>query len=384
MSGETIDVVSDLAGLRALGTEWNRLAARFASPFLRHEWNLACAEAFSGSLRPAVHVLRFDGRIAAIAPLALVHGHPNGRRRTGVRRLEMLGTFGDVPGGCLYRDEESLKQLLRSLLADGRPIFLSHLESDGIEARLIGELLPRSSVCVTRDAGASYWVPLGVSWREFEPRISSNQRKNLRRRRRRAEELGQVGFEIIVADTGNVDHYLEEFFRVEAAGWKSRSGTALLSVPHMKRIETLYAQAAARLGILRFYFLRINNEAAAAQLVIDHGGRLWRLKIGYDERFRRISPGLLLAQEALRHACERGYEAIEPLGGAEPHKAIWTDRQRHYCSVRVYPVLSLAGSVALGCDFAAFVRRRAGTVVRRLCPRDAGARAGPVGGPAVA
>lgn len=102
-----------------------------------------------------------------------------------------------------------------------------------------------------------------------------------------------------------------------------------------------------------------NGEAAAAQLVVDHGNRLWGLKTGYDERFRRVSPGLLLMQDILREACERGYEAVEFLGAAEPYKAIWTDRQRDYCSIRLYPMLSPLGGLALGQDLAAFARRRA-------------------------
>jgi len=63
-----LEVVSDFPGLRALGEEWNALAARFASPFLSHAFNVACAEAFCESPQPAVHVLRSGGRIAAIAP----------------------------------------------------------------------------------------------------------------------------------------------------------------------------------------------------------------------------------------------------------------------------------------------------------------------------
>jgi CelD/BcsL family acetyltransferase involved in cellulose biosynthesis len=377
-----IEVVSDLAGLRELGEEWNELAARFASPFLRHEWNLACAEAFCESLRPAVHVLRSGSRIAAIAPLALVHGDANGRRRRGVLRLQMLGAFGSGSNGFLYRDEESLRELLERLFACRRPIFLSGLESDGAELRLLRELVPCSSVCVIRDAGAPYWVPLGPSWHEVEARIPAKRRSDLRRERKHAEKLGEVRFETITADEGNVDCHLEEFYRVEAAGWKTRASIAILSVPHARRHYTLYARAAARVGLLRLYFLRINGEAAAAQLVLDYGNRLWGLKSGYDEKFRRVSPGLLLFHEVLRHACGLGYETLEILGGAEMYKTIWTDRRRHYCSVRIYPLLSPLGGLALGQDFAALARRRSGNLVRAGYPWRTGSGSGRLPAPA--
>jgi CelD/BcsL family acetyltransferase involved in cellulose biosynthesis len=378
-----IEVVSHLAGLRALGEEWNGLAKRFASPFLSHGFNLACAEAFCESLRPAVHVLRSGGRIAAIAPLALVHGHVDGRRRPGVRRLEMLATFGGKTGGFLYRDEESLTKLLRCLLAGRRPISLSRLESVGVEARLLRGLAPRSSLCVIRDAGTSVWVPLDPSWSAFEARISSKRLRELRRERKRAEELGEVRFEVVAADEGNVDRYLQAFYQVEAAGWKTRAGTAILSVPYMERFQSLSARAAARLGLLRFYFLRIKDEAAAAQLVIDHGNRLWELKAGYDERFRRVSPGTLLDCEILRHACERGYEAVEFLGAVEPYKAVWTDRRHHFCSIRVYPLRSPLGQIALAHDLVAFAGGRAARAIRTFYPRGPGWWAAPPGGAGV-
>lgn len=106
-------------------------------------------------------------------------------------------------------------------------MFLCQLESNGIELQLLRELVPRSSVCVTRDAGAAYWVPLGPSWRDVEARISANRRSDLRRERKHAGKLGEVRFEVVIADEGNVNRYLEEFYRVEASGWKARSGTAI-------------------------------------------------------------------------------------------------------------------------------------------------------------
>jgi CelD/BcsL family acetyltransferase involved in cellulose biosynthesis len=360
-----IEVVSDLAGVRALGAEWNEIAEDFASPFLRHERSLALVEAFSDEIRPAVHVVRSRGRITAIAPLAFT-------RKFGATWLELLRGptgFPSGPWGFLYRDEVSLAELVKHLLAGGRPVALHRIESDGVEARLLRELLPRRSVCLVRAAGACLWMPLGPSWGNVEARISSKRHRELRRERRRAEDLGQVRFEACAANEHNVDHYLQKFYRIEAAGWKARAGTAILSMPGHQRFYTIYARAAARLGLLRFYILHINDEPVAAQLVIVHGNRLWELKTGFDERFRRVSPGILLDYEILKHACERGYEAVEFLGVVEPYKAIWTSWQRSYCSIRIYPVLSLAGSAALGQDLAVAVHARVRRLIQRVANR---------------
>jgi hypothetical protein len=85
------------------------------------------------------------------------------------------------------------------------------LESGRAEARMLGEHLPRSAVSVTRDAGTSFWVPLGTTWREFEARSSAKRPSELRRDRKRAETAGEVRSEAVSADEGNVDRYLQEF-----------------------------------------------------------------------------------------------------------------------------------------------------------------------------
>jgi CelD/BcsL family acetyltransferase involved in cellulose biosynthesis len=92
-------------------------------------------------------------------------------------------------------------------------------------------------------------------------------------------------------------------------------------------------------------------------------GRMWVLKIGFDEAFARCSPGFHLTCEALRHACDRGVRAYEFLGSAEPWEMRWRPEPRAYKLIVVYPVTArgLVGAVR---DAAGVMWRRA-TCVRR-------------------
>ena len=124
---------------------------------------------------------------------------------------------------------------------------------------------------------------------------------------------------------------------LEAAGWKGRTGSALLSDPHRRQFYEKYATIASEKGILRLSFMRIGGEVAATQIAVESGGRFWLLKVGYDEKFARCSPGHLLMVQTLRYAAERGLRTFEFLGSAEPWTQVWTTDVRPCVSVWAYP-----------------------------------------------
>lgn len=93
---------------------------------------------------------------------------------------------------------------------------------------------------------------------------------------------------------------LEEFLRLEAAGWKGRSGTALASRPqHVAYIREIVSNFAA-VDAARIDLLRLNGAPIAGGLLLDLAGQSHFLKIAYDEGKARLSPGRALAIEMLR------------------------------------------------------------------------------------
>ena len=150
-------------------------------------------------------------------------------------------------------------------------------------------------------------------------------------RSRRKLDLSELVFGTFLAEI------LAESFRVEADGWKGRTGSALLSDPHRRQFYEKYATIASEKGILRLSFMRIGGEVAATQIAVESGGRFWLLKVGYDERFARCSPGHLLMVETLRYAAERGLRTFEFLGSTEPWTQVWTTDVRPCVSVWAYP-----------------------------------------------
>jgi CelD/BcsL family acetyltransferase involved in cellulose biosynthesis len=345
-------IIRDPVEMESWAPAWNEMAERFKTPLLRHELLAACAEAFC--LPGQLHVvMQKSGKgIGAIAPLAFV-------RKRGWERLELLGSsFLSEPGGFLYRDAESLRDLMLGLMKDGKPMLLSRLGEDSGEVGMLREMNKKRALVVARTETGSPYLPLTTNWAAFEAALSSRDRYDLRRAGKRAERSGKIQFEIANPGPETVDRYLEEIYRVEAAGWKGRQGTALLADERLKRFFNLYAKAASRQGALRLCFLRINDRAVAVQLAAEYYKRFWVFKIGYDEAFSRCSPGILLMHETIRYAFEQGLEAYEFLGFDAPWMHRWTEQKHSHITARIYP-FSLRGQLRLGRDAAVSVVNKA-------------------------
>lgn len=354
-----IKIICNPSEIQSLAGDWNQLAEGFGTPLLYNEWFAACAEAYHQPGQLCVVVNKSRHGIDAIAPLVLAENR-------GFKVLEFLGSsFLFEPGGMIYRDEESLEELMNAVIGIGKPVILDRFKSESLEIVMLKKINKRRFFCISRDCQGSPFLQITGTWPEFEANMSSRSRYDLRRARRRAETMGDIRFEILSPDPAATDRYFEEFCQVEASGWKGREGTAILMDKRMKHFLSIYARSASRLGALRLCFLRINDKAAAALLGIEYFGSFWVLKTGYDETFSRCSPGILLLHETIRYSYTHGLKVYEFLGTDESWMHIWTGQQHSYSSIRVYPI-SIIGQLKFGLDISLAIFNRASKMVRRI------------------
>jgi CelD/BcsL family acetyltransferase involved in cellulose biosynthesis len=88
----------------------------------------------------------------------------------------------------------------------------------------------------------------------------------------------------------------------------------------------LAAAAPARCGCacsLRLRLLELDGQLLAGDLSCVFENTEFLVKTGYDERFSRLSPGLVLRAEALRAAIDEGLSRYDFLGGPDPYKVRW-------------------------------------------------------------
>src|SRR5690606_22324004 len=92
---------------------------------------------------------------------------------------------------------------------------------------------------------ASPYIPLPASCDELFQRLDRHFRQNLRRRRRRLAEHGELGFEVITGGE-EVDAALEDALAIEASGWKGAGGTAIRSRPELVGFYSAWVRLLAR------------------------------------------------------------------------------------------------------------------------------------------
>lgn len=121
----------------------------------------------------------------------------------------------------------------------------------------------------------------------FLQTISTKKRRELSRQFRRLGDLGTVTIEHVTDPTRHASA-LEDFFALEASGWKGKRGTALTLRPR----EKAFAKAAVAGADTAIHAIRLDGRAVAMLVSFQAGASAVTWKIAYDEAYARFSPGV--------------------------------------------------------------------------------------------
>lgn len=134
--------------------------------------------------------------------------------------------------------------------------------------------------------------------------LSGERRRRLRRHEERLQELGNIEY-VALASDGEVRAWLEEFLRLEAAGWKGQEGTALQCREDDRRFFVESMTGAFQRGQLMMMALHVNGRPIA--MFCDLLAPPWSFvfKLTFAEDCGRFSPGALLELEKIRRLHER-------------------------------------------------------------------------------
>ena len=331
----------------ALEAVWTACSATVSNPMRSFSWVRSAIASLAAGRKTQVIALCDGERLLAAAPLI----------RAQAGRWELLNHYKlHEPADLVYEDEATLAELAGELARRGLPLFLGRVPADSPTIGAIKRAYGRRCV-VVRQQSAFPYIPLDAAWSVPENQLSSRRRGDFRRARRHAEEQGEVTSEIVAPSAHDVDELLDVAFEVEGLSWKGEHGTALARDAARAEFYRRYARRAVREGALRLGFLRIGGDVAAVQISVVQADALWVLKIGYDPRFHRASPGILLMVEQIKDAVACGLSRYELLGTVEPWIQVWTEHERGCVSLRAYPA-NLRGAATLAREAVATCYRR--------------------------
>ncbi|MCB9556714.1 MAG: GNAT family N-acetyltransferase [Deltaproteobacteria bacterium] len=167
--------------------------------------------------------------------------------------------------------------------------------------------------------------------------LSARFRKNIRRRQRVLEEIGQLDIRRLSGDDPQIFSALASALALEAAGWKGQAGTATLQKPATAAyLEQLYRAQVAR-GVLELIELRCGDQLAAFMLLAREGRVVNALKTSFAPDFSRGSPGIVLHyHEFQRLVADPSVGQIDMLGELTTSKADFMPKTRAIEHLRIF------------------------------------------------
>ncbi len=128
--------------------------------------------------------------------------------------------------------------------------------------------------------------------------MTNHNRQELRRQRRRLGEQGQLEVRVTRPEE-DITPWIDEFLRLEAAGWKGAEGTAFAARETDADFLRTIISSAARRNQVVLLGLFLDGQAIALKLNLLSGNGGFTFKIAFDETFRKFSPGVQLELENL-------------------------------------------------------------------------------------
>jgi CelD/BcsL family acetyltransferase involved in cellulose biosynthesis len=322
----TIEWVGDQKRFEALEQEWDDLLGTGSMPFDRHCWYSTWWRAFHGGRRLRLCVARGDGRLQAVFPLAA----------SGCR-LEALANVHTPVFRPIAADAAALQAVVRAALEGGfECLELPALPASDEATTLLNREARTAGLSTVEEPGnLSPIVDTGGAFDAWRRTTKARWSAPLERFRRKMARDHEAVFSIVESPR-DLDAQLRAGFAVEASGWKGKAGTAIISSPDTELFYSEIARSFHDRGELRLSEITLDGTLAAFDICLLYRNRLYLLKTGFNEGFRKLAPGLVLRLAIIERCFELGVDAHELLGGDEEWKRKFSTTDRQHEALRAY------------------------------------------------
>ena len=326
-----VEIIDDARRFTLLRPEWNSLltGSRADCPFLTWEWLHAWwTHLGGGTRRLQLLTVRAGNELIGVAPLALACA-----RLPWLSTLEFLGT-GHAGSDYLdlivrrNREEEGVRAMADSLIAQKRTLRLDHLPPSSLSAQLADELAAHGWTSLAASSGVCPVVTLaGHSWDSYLAMLGAAHRANVRRRMRAIERRFDVCFSRVLSEPERREG-LSTLVALHNRRWNRRGGSTAFPTRALCAFHDEVTRLALEAGWLRLYVLRLDAAPVAALYGFVRTGRFYFYQSAFDERYGQYGIGMVMMGLAIRAAIEEGLLEFDLLYGTESYKQLWARDQR--------------------------------------------------------
>ncbi|WP_304511756.1 GNAT family N-acetyltransferase [Desulfobacula sp.] len=335
----SIREITDLTEFTELRTVWDNLANKQGSylPFLCFDWFNLWLEHFLKDNKLLILLLYKEDEVVTIAPFLIREEKFKG---INARKIELIGNVYSPIRNFIFAN----------LGNEDKNIYLSYIFNhlfnnfngwDVIDLNPIAEDDENLSILISLTNESNYnnieqfchsnWYVNGINFSgdEYLNQRSKNNRQELRRRKKKLEELGKLEFRVI-KNNNEIDKYMDYYYEVYTKSWKKREGIG----PTFHRD---LAKLAAEKGWLRLGFLFLNNIPIASQLRIVFNEVCFFLKTAYDDEYRKYGTGVILLSKMIKDIIDTdNVREIDFGPGDESYKKSWASQKRDMKRILIF------------------------------------------------
>ncbi len=201
----------------------------------------------------------------------------------------------------------------------------------------------RRLAAITFQSGAENYIEVPSSLPVFHDRLSSKFKSQLRRGLKKLQEFPDLKF-LCRDESRPVHENMRRFESVEDAGWKGRESTSVKAMPANARFLQIAAERYATAGWMEWNFMEGDGATIGAHYAVRVRRTVYLLKIGYDERYSKTTPGNVLLEKVVEHAIAAGdVDEISLVADCEWHRH-WAMTRRELHDVIILPPVPFISS----------------------------------------
>jgi CelD/BcsL family acetyltransferase involved in cellulose biosynthesis len=302
---ESFESLASIHNQPESGLDWS-------SVFVLPVWMKVWWEIFGNGAELNLTAVRQGDEVIGIAPLSVADGKAS---FVGSADVCDYLDFVVVPG----KEEDFFNVLLDDLRGRGiSSIELESLRPDSVALTKLADIAVNRAHQVTiRREDVSLDIELPATWDEYLKMLSSKQRHEVRRKLRRLEEAGEVGYRLEstpAAVSGAMDTFVRMFT-------ESRDDKADFLTERMETFFRMLAAALSEAGMLRMGILELDAVPVAMVFCFDYNNGRYLYNSGYDPGYTSVSAGLLSKVICIRESIEEQKGVFDFLKGDEVYKS---------------------------------------------------------------
>lgn len=336
-----IELINETARFESLREQWDALLRKSPqqSVFFTWEWLSAWWKHF-GSDKELWLLAAWDAdELVGLVPLMRITKQKYG---LSFRTLKPLSTPEcDISGFIVQGNDLAIVNIFCQYILSRRKewdvIQLSEFKLDHPQTQSIISRFAEASFPIYLSRSEHFYIPIQDDWDTFYKKLSKNIRHNIKRRRRRAQEIGEIKHRRVQGQEITWEHF-ETIFKINKTGnfpdlYESSQDQAF----HRELMQRMKERDWIELN-----FLSLGDQNAAFQYGFNFENRYEDWRGGFNLQYAELSLGNLLTLSVLEDHFKRGAEEFDFLRGIHDYKTKLNPFVREFIEIRVANRFSVA------------------------------------------